>query len=69
MAGRDGFRLVVSGRPVLKGTRMPVDDIIANYEYGVSVSEIARQFGIEAKTIKDLLSYAERHHALARSLR
>jgi uncharacterized protein (DUF433 family) len=24
--------LRVSGRPVLKGTRMPVEDIIANYE-------------------------------------
>jgi len=58
--------LRLSGRPVLKGTRMPVEDIIANYEYGVSISEISTQFQIPAQTVKELLSYAERHHALAR---
>lgn len=59
----------VSGRPVLKGTRMPVEDIVANYEYGVSVHEISRQFGIDCEIVRDLLTYAERHHALARSVR
>ncbi len=58
--------LRVSGRPVIKGTRMPVEDIIANYEYGVSVSEISEQFHIPAETITELLSYVERRHALAR---
>lgn len=58
--------LRISGRPVLKGTRMPVEDIIANYEYGVSISEISAQFQIPAQTIKELLSYVERYHALAR---
>jgi len=56
----------VSGRPVLKGTRMPVEDVIANYEYGVSISEISSQFQIPATIIKELLSYVERRHALAR---
>ncbi len=50
----------VSGRPVLKGTRMPVEDIIANYEYGVSISEISTQFQIPATIIEELLSYVER---------
>jgi uncharacterized protein (DUF433 family) len=50
----------LSGRPVLKGTRMPVEDIIANYEYGVSISEISTQFQIPATIIKELLSYVER---------
>ena len=58
--------LRVSGRPVLKGTRMPVEDIVANYEYGVSVKEIAEQFQISAEIITELLNYAERLHALAR---
>jgi uncharacterized protein (DUF433 family) len=58
--------LRVSGRPVLKGTRMPVEDIIANYEYGVSISEISTQFQIPATIIKELLSYVERCHALTR---
>jgi len=56
----------VSGRPVLKGTRMPVEDVIANYEYGVSISEISTQFQIPATILKELLSYVERRHALAR---
>lgn len=56
----------VGGRPVVKGTRMPVEDIIANYEYGVSISEISTQFQIPATIIKELLSYVERRHALAR---
>ena len=55
----------ISGRPVLKGTRMPVEDIIANYEYGVSISEISAQFQIPAAIITELLSYVERCHALA----
>jgi uncharacterized protein (DUF433 family) len=49
----------LSGRPVVKGTRMPVEDIIANYEYGVSISEISTQFQIPATIIKELLSYVE----------
>jgi len=60
--------LRVSGRPVLKGTRMPVEDIVANYEYGVPVSEISAQFKIPAPIIIELLSYVERHHALARPI-
>ena len=60
----DSSRL--GGRPVLKGTRMPVEDIIANYEYGVSISEISAQFQIPAQTVTELLTYVERRHALAR---
>jgi len=52
--------LRVSGRAVLKGTRMPAEDIIANYEHGVSISEISTQFQIPATIIKELLSYVEK---------
>ena len=58
--------LRVSGGPVLKGTRMPVEDIITNYEYGVSISEISTQFQIPIYIITQLLRFAEGHHALAR---
>jgi len=60
--------LRVGGRPVVKDTRMPVDDIVSNYEYGVSLEEIAQQFGIETEIIQNVLSYAERHNGLARPL-
>jgi len=43
---------------------MPVEDIVANYEYGVSVKEIAEQFQISAEIITELLNYAERLRAL-----
>jgi uncharacterized protein (DUF433 family) len=45
---------------------MPVEDIVANYEYGVPITEISAQFKIPAPIITELLSYVERHHALAR---
>ena len=60
--------LRVSGRPVLKGTRMPVEDIIANYEYGVSVGEISEQFRISPEIVAEVLSYVERHHAFVRPI-
>jgi uncharacterized protein (DUF433 family) len=50
--------LRVGGKPVVKGTRMPAEDIIANYEYGVFVKEISEQFRIAPQIIKELLSYA-----------
>ncbi len=56
----------VGGRPVLKGTRLPVEDIIANYEYGVSINEISAQFQVPTQLIKELLTYVERRHPLAR---
>ena len=59
----------VGGRPVIKGTRMPADDIVANYEFGVPIEEIAEQFRIAPATVQELLSYAERRHPVARSLR
>ena len=51
--------LRIGGRPVLRGTRMPVEDIIANFQYGVSVEEISEQFQIPVDTIKAVLRYAE----------
>lgn len=59
----------VGGRPVIKGTRMPADDIVANHEYGVSIEGIAEQFRIAPVIVRELLSYAERLHPVARSTR
>ena len=59
----------LGGRPVLKGTRMPVEDLLANYEYGVSIEDISAQFGIPPRTIRELLNYAERRQPIARPVR
>jgi uncharacterized protein (DUF433 family) len=52
---------VQSGAPVLRGTRMPVNAIVDNFDYGVSVSEIAEQFEVPLDQVEAVLSYAKSH--------
>jgi uncharacterized protein (DUF433 family) len=52
---------VLSGAPVLRGTRMPVNAIIDNFDYGVSVAEISEQFEVPEDRILAILSYAKSH--------
>jgi uncharacterized protein (DUF433 family) len=52
---------VQGGNPVLRGTRMPVGAIVDNFDYGVSVAEIAEQFEIPHAQIDAILSYAKSH--------
>ena len=52
---------VQSGAPVLRGTRMPVNAIVDNHDYGVSVAEISEQFEVPQDRIQAILSYAQSH--------
>jgi len=52
---------VHSGSPVLRGTRMPVDAIVDNFDYGASVGEIAEQFELQPEVIPAVLSFAQSH--------
>ncbi len=52
---------VLSGAPVLRGTRMPVDAIVDNFDFGVSVAEIAEQFEIQPDRVEAVLAYAKSH--------
>lgn len=52
---------VSSGAPVLRGTRMPVGTIVDNFDYGVSVAEIAEQFEISPDQVEGILAYAKSH--------
>jgi uncharacterized protein (DUF433 family) len=52
---------VQSGAPVLRGTRMPVNAIVDNFDYGVSVSEIAEQFELPPDRIEAIVAYAKNH--------
>jgi uncharacterized protein (DUF433 family) len=52
---------VQSGAPVLRGTRMPAALIVDNFDYGVSVAEIAEQFEIPPDRIEAILAYAQSH--------
>ena len=49
------------GAPVLRGTRMPVNAIVDNFDYGVSVAEIAEQFEVPQDRIEAILAYAKSH--------
>jgi uncharacterized protein (DUF433 family) len=52
---------VQNGTPVLRGTRMPVSAIVDNFDYGVSVPEIAEQFELESDRIEAIVAYAQSH--------
>jgi uncharacterized protein (DUF433 family) len=52
---------VQSGAPVLRGTRMPVSAIVDNFDYGVSIAEIAEQFEISAELVEAIVAYALSH--------
>jgi uncharacterized protein (DUF433 family) len=52
---------VHSGAPVLRGTRLPVNAILDNFDYGVSVAEIAEQFEVSPKSVEAILAYAKNH--------
>ena len=52
---------VQSGPPVLRGTRMPVNAIVDDFDYGVSAAEIAEQFEIPPERVEAILTYAQSH--------
>ena len=52
---------VQSGAPVLRDTRMPVDAIVDNFDYGVSIAEISEQFEIPQDCIQAIVTYAKSH--------
>jgi uncharacterized protein (DUF433 family) len=48
----------VSGVPLLRGTRVPADAVVENYESGESVEEIAFNFDLIVDAIRRVLAYA-----------
>ncbi|HZQ51269.1 MAG TPA: DUF433 domain-containing protein [Bryobacteraceae bacterium] len=60
---------VQHGRPVLKGTRMPADDIVENWEAGIDEFEIAANFRLPVEQVKAILSYAANRQDAPHSVR
>jgi uncharacterized protein (DUF433 family) len=50
---------VQGGQPVLKGTRMPADAIVDNFNFGVEPVEIAAQFELPYASVEAVLNYAQ----------
>ena len=46
------------GKPVIKGTRVPVDVIVGKLGGGMSLEEVADAYGIEKEDVMAALSYA-----------
>ncbi len=46
------------GKPVIKGTRVPVDTVVARVASGMNLNDIAEEYGITEKDIYNALHYA-----------
>jgi uncharacterized protein (DUF433 family) len=58
---------VQRGRPVPRGSRMPVDDIVENWEAGVDEPEIAANFRLPVEQVKQF-SCGRRSAGMLRAL-
>ena len=56
-----------SGAPVIRGTRMPANAIVDNFDFGLSVAEIMEQFDASEESIMAVLEYAKTHRTADRS--
>ena len=49
---------VRAGRPVIKGTRVPVDILVGQVAAGLTVDEVADEYGVAREDVLAALSYA-----------
>lgn len=61
---------VQGGKPVIKGTRVPVQVLVGSLSGGMSVEEVCREYHVTREDVQAALAYAaealadERVHAL-----
>lgn len=53
----------VSGRPIVKGTRLPAQTIVDNFNAGVSEPDIADLFDVPVGTVRTVIAFAREHSA------
>lgn len=46
------------GKPVIKGTRITVDEVLGMLESGMTHEEIKEEYGLGSEEIKAVISYA-----------
>jgi uncharacterized protein (DUF433 family) len=51
---------IAHGRPVVKGTRVPVAVILGSLAGGMQIDETAREFGVEQEDVRAAIGYAAR---------
>jgi uncharacterized protein (DUF433 family) len=47
-----------SGRPLIKGTRVPVETVLGRLAGGMSVREVADEYGVRPKDVRAAIAYA-----------
>jgi uncharacterized protein (DUF433 family) len=48
----------VSGLPVIRGSRVPADQVLENHDAGESVEDIAYNFDLKPNDVRAVLAYA-----------
>ena len=51
----------VSGVPVIRGSRVPADQVLENHEAGESVEDIAYNFDLNHDDLRAVLAFAAGH--------
>lgn len=49
---------ILGGKPVIKGTRLPVEVIVGGLAGGMTVDEICKEYRIKAEDVRAALAYA-----------
>ena len=63
---------ILGGKPVIKGTRVPVEVIVGNLAGGDSIDEVCESYRLKPEDVRAALAYAaevvrtERVHAIPR---
>ena len=48
------------GKPVIRGTRVPVEVVLGSMAAGMSAAEVAKEYGIAVEDVQASLAYASR---------
>jgi uncharacterized protein (DUF433 family) len=56
----------VSGLPVIRGSRVPADQVLENHDAGESVEDIAYNFDLKPDDIRAVVAYASRRQLTSR---
>jgi len=50
-----------AGAPVLQGTRIPVEQLVEEFELGSSLEEIAEDYDVRREDVQKLLAFKKSH--------
>ena len=57
------------GRPIIKGTRVPVEIILGSLAGGMEIQKIAEEYGIEKEDVQAAIEICGENHSKGRNQR